>query len=314
MPEVFGVPIGQDFNAANYERAFSRVAELGANTVTDRNSSVLWGSDDGPADGDHWEELYYTKLLGSAEKAASLHDRPPLTKYAVRGSVFAGYTKYHIAYKMLEEGVKDELHGISIQQVKSLGEVMEETHELTYIEPFNNGSSFVSGWQRKAMFSDTLGVIGDDAYVSSNIFYDLGGPSYEAIEVIDTYGANYVTQENRPSSRKVVMIATGFNTAREWAYYYDTAVNVEQGGRMPAPTNSGKPNIVALNRMANPRDTWVFYEGWQDMFRTKTKYRGAQRSWDEPSPKAVIHEIASRFLFFFRESRLVALIPGPSGA
>ena len=304
------VPVGQDFNAANFERAFTAVGELGMNEVRGRVGAQLWGGGE-TIDGDHWEELHHTKLLGVAQRAQSLHDTPPLTGYRLQGAVYAGLVKYHIAYQMLKEAVEDELYGISLQQVRSMGEIMEETHELTYHEPYNNGLTFVSGWQRTPMFANNLRIIGDSAYQASNIIMNAGGPSYHAIALIDQYGENFVTQENRPSARRPVMLVTGSTTAREWSMYYNTTANIESARpNAPAPTNTGVPNIVASNRMANPRDTWVFYEGWEDMFQSKQKYRGKQRSYDIASPESVVHEIASRYLFFFRDPRYVALIPG----
>jgi hypothetical protein len=308
---VYGAPIGQDFNAINFNRGFKQVVELGSGKVSDRKGSMLWGKEPDPG-GDHWEEAYYTQLLGVARRAESLHDTAPTVQYKMAATVFAGWKKYHVAYSMLKEAAKDELYGITTKMVSSLGEVMEETHELTYMEPWNLGTTFVSGWQNKALFANNLGIIGDEDYVISNILDDLGGPSYQAALALDEYGANFVNQENRPSSRRLTHLFCGRTTAREWESVYSTTMNIEGNATLPAPDLGDKPMITALNRMANSRDTWACFDGWQEQMICMDRYRNQQRTIDIQDPQAVRHIVESRFLFFFRDSRLIVYIPGPA--
>lgn len=307
---LFRGPIGQDFNAVNYGREFETVVQLGASKVTGPDGKMLWGSEPDRG-GDHWEEAYHTQLLGNAQKAMSLHDTAPEVGYESKATVYAGFNKYHVGYSMLKEAVEDELHGISAKMVGTLGEVMEETHQMTYIEPWNLGTTFISGWQNKAMFATDLSILGDDAYVVSNIMDDLGGPSYQAALALEEYGANFVNQEGRPSSRRLTDLFCGYTTAREWGSVYSSPVNIEGNATLPAPTLADKPTITALNRMANSRDTWACFEGWREMVICVDRYRNRQRTIDIPEPEAVKHTVASRFLFFFRESRLLVKIPGP---
>ncbi len=273
----------------------------------------LWTSRPNPG-GDHFEELYHTELLGTATGTRNLEEKAPRAVYRLAGGIFGQYTKYHIGYEMLNEAVDDELHGISLKMVGSLGKILAETEEYVYHAPYVNGKTFKSGWEGKAMFRDDLRNVGNDGYVASNILVTAGGASYATIAEMYRYGEEFVNDESRPTPIMPVRILTGHVQARKFAELFSASSNIERTNvNVPNPMSSyggTRPEILASNRLANPLDIIVFYQGWQDDFKVIDKYRGATDTYDKKEPRAVVHLRATRTLQYFRSSRRVALIPG----
>ena len=312
MPQLFGQRIGQDFNAANYHRAFSEIGRLTSEEPTYMGSQ-LWVSKPNPG-GDHFEELYHTGLLGMAQGTRNLEEKSPRTTYRTAGAIYGQYTRYHIAYEMLKEAVDDELHGLSMMMVGDLAKIMAETEEYVYHAPYVNGRTFASGWEGKPMYRNDLKTIGDDGYVASNILSTVGGASYGTIAEIYRYGEEFVNDENRPVSILPVRIVTGHVQARKLRELFGASSNIERiNPNVPNPVNAydgAAPQILASNRLANPLEMHVFYQGWQDDFKVIDKYRGQTDTYDKKEPSAVVHLRATRTLQYFRSSRRVALVPG----
>lgn len=312
MATIFGYRIGQDFSAANFHRGFSEIGRLESQEPT-YVGSKLWTSRPNPG-GDHFEELIYTELLGTAQGTRNLEEHSPRVQYRLAGMVHGQYTKYHVGYEMLKEAVEDELHGLSMKMVGTLSKVLAETEEYVYHMPFVNGRTFLGGWENKAMFRTDIRSLGDRTRLDSNILSTAGGASYATIAEMYRYGEEMVNDEGRPISKLPVRILTGHVQARKLKELFAATSNIERVNvNVPNPVRAydgGTPEIIASNRLANPLDMYVFYQGYEKDFNVIDKYRQSPYTYDKDEPRAVVHIRATRTLQYFRSSRNVALIPG----
>jgi hypothetical protein len=309
----FGAPIGENFDPRNYAREFEQIIELSYGSGEDRDGAMMWGNSPFLTTGLHNEVMMETRLLGQAVKAANLREQPPIARFEKADAIFAGYDKYHIGYEYYDEEIEDELYGSTIGHVQDLGSLMAETEEDTYFSPYNNGETFASGWQKKPMFAKDLGIIGWNDIVISNIIENAGGPGYTAIKLIEQYGDNFLNEEGRPSPIRPVKIVTGRARAKEWSLYYDVA-NISPQYQTDAA--KVKPSyaleVHGTQRLANPNDAIIFYDGWQNDMLEQSKFRGKSEMKNEKMPDRTIHKISGRWRFFFLHSRRVVLLRGAS--
>ncbi len=316
----------QNFDAATVYKAFDKIARIeyasaGENMVGEE----LYGPDDLGTEGLHNEAYFYTRLQGQAAKMPDqVRQRFPTASYKT-GSIFiSGYTQLGIAHEYYPEDLEDNLAGFDF--IASMGEdlpiLLRDAEEDEYLNLYNNGETIVGGHADTPLFVDgtthVLQLVGNASFFSgtaaSNIIDNAGGMSYALWHLAKQYGRNFVNEEGRSNPVELVQVLGSEQQMDLAEMYWDAPSNIEQGNPdMPNPLSGmRRPTFLRTERLANPNDLILFFEGWQDHIKERSKYRNKADTWEEGHAqfRKVYSQTRSRYGFYFYNNRLVVLVKG----
>lgn len=316
----------QDHDAATVYKGFDRIARMeyasaGENMVGEE----LYGPDDLGTEGLHNEVFFHTRLQGTAAKMDdNVRQRYPTASYKTGSILIQGYTRLGISYEYYPEDLEDNLSGFEFiaSMAEDLPILLRDAEEEEYLHLYNNGETIVGGHANTPLFvdgsTDVLQLIGNPDFFSgtaaSNIIDNAGGISYALIELLRQYGRNFVNEEGRTNPVQMVQILCSPQQGDLLDLYFDAPANLESTNpNRPNPTRGmTKPNILRTERLANSNDLIVFFEGWQDQIKERSKYRGRTDTWEEGNAqfRKVFTQLRSRYGFYFYGNRLVVLVRG----
>lgn len=280
----------------------------------------FWGTNTLETTGLHNEVLFHTGLLGSAVKLGrDLRTMPPMATYETVDQVVADYEVAGIGFEYYPDELEDMLYDdVILDKIGDLPILQADLEEDEHFNVYNNGETLVGGWNKKKLFvdgngSDFLETIGQKGVsLGGNIIKTAGGPSFHMISLIDQYGENFVNEEGRLSPLKAERIMCSLQNKRLLDMYYGAAYNIEQSNPdIPNPALAN-PNVIATHRIANANDIVVFFEGWQDDLKERSKFRGQTmtETVGNLTEKRVVSIIRSRYAYYWHFNRRVLLIKG----
>lgn len=309
----------QDHDPRLFYKAYERIVQKRYPGVETMVGSQLWGQNDLETRGLHNEVLMHTGLLGSAARLGDdLRAPVPMATYEKADQIIAGYHIIGVGYEYYPQELEDDLFDTVAPKVGDLPLLLAESEEDEHFAPLNNGeTTFISGWANTPLFvdgtSDFLQVIGYQGQnYGSNIITNAGGPSYHMISLLEQYGDNFVNEEGRLSPLRVDRIVASFQNARLLEMYYGSSTNIEQNNPAVMSPVRSSPTIIATHRLANPNDIFVYYEGWQEDMKERSKWRARTQSGEigQLNQVKVTTITRSRFSYYFFSNRRVVKVKG----
>ena len=309
----------QDSNAQQVWRAYEDIIRLQYPGVESMVGAQFWGTNTLATTGLHNEVLFHTGLLGTAAKLGrDLRTPVPMATYETVDQVIADYEILGIGFEYYPDELQDFLYpDLVLSKLGDLPMLLADAEEDEHFAPYNNGETLEGGWTGDPLFvdgsSEFLQVIGyrGDNY-GSNIITTAGGPSYHLISLLDQYGGNFVNEEGRMSPIGVDRIMCSPQNARLLELYYGAAYNIEQASpAIPNPAMN-RPTIIPTNRLANPNDMVVFYQGWEQDMKERSKFRGEAltETVGNLNEKRLVSIIRSRYAYYWFSNRRVVLVKG----
>lgn len=318
----------QDHDAATVYKGFDRIARMEyAGAGEDMVGEELYGPDDLGTEGLHNEVFFHTRLQGTAQKMDdNVRQRYPTASYKTGSILIQGYSRLGIAYEYYPEDLEDNLSGFEFiaSMAEDLPVLLRDAEEEEYLNLYNNGETITGGHANTPLFvdgvADKLQLVGNPDFFSgtaaSNIIDNAGGISYALINLLRQYGRNFVNEEGRTQPREMVQILCNEQNGDLLEEYFNSPTNRESANpNLPNPVRGMRvPTILRTERMANQNDLIVFYEGWQDHIKERSKYRGRTDTWEEGHAqfRKVFTQLRSRYGFYFYNNRLVVLVRGAS--
>lgn len=283
----------------------------------------FWGTSELSIEGLHNEIYYHTGLLGSAVSLGrDYRVEVPMATYADIDQIVADYEYHGIGYEYYAQELGDNLMpDVILSKVGDLPMLLADHEEDEHLLPYNTGETFVSGYFNQPLFvsganaANSLKTIGykDDLLLGSNIIKNAGGPSYHLISLLEQYGMNFLNEEGRLSPLGIDRILCSPQNKRLLDMLFGAQYNIEQSSSLvPNPVQGTAPMIVATHRLANPNDIIVFYQGWEEDMKERSKWRGQPMSEEvgQLNFKKTVHMIWSRFAYYFTSNRRVVLVKG----
>lgn len=318
----------QDHDAATVYKGFDRVAKIEyAGAGEKMVGEELYGPDDLGTDGLHNEVFFHTRLQGQAQKMAdNVRQRSPTVSYKTGSILIQGYSRLQVAYEYYPEDLEDNLSGFEFisRMAEDLPVLLRDSEEDEYLNLYNNGETITGGHADTPLFvdgtTDVLQLVGNPDFFSgtaaSNIIDNAGGISYALINLLRQYGRNFVNEEGRTNPVEMVQILCNEQNGDLLQEYFSAQGNRESTNpNLPNPTAGMRvPTILRTERLSNQNDLIVFYEGWADQIKERSKYRGRTDTWEEGHAqfRKVFTQLRSRYGFYFYGNRLVVLVRGAS--
>lgn len=311
----------QDVNFNMLSKAFQAVIHRKYPGQEQMVGAQLWGQNSLGTEGLHDEVLHHTGLIGQAQFLGRLERAPvPMSTYKDKGQVIADYGIYGIGFELFPREMSDWIAGrrqIVEERVGDLPGLLADREEDEHLHPYNEGETFVSGVFEQPIYVDGtvnfLQILSQPGVnYGSNIIDHAGGVSYHLISLIEQYGDNFVNEEGRLAPIRPAMILASPQNARLLDLYYGATTNIEQGNpNIPNPVRY-RPTILASHRLKNPNNIHVWYEGWEEDFKERSKFRG----WAESAVVGVMNQqkvvniIRSRFAYYYFYNRRALLVRG----
>ncbi len=321
---AYGSPVSSGYDPTALDLLFSETTRIEYEDYPTIGGE-LWAKSTEDSKGDYFTKSFRTGLMGNLAIAAAegtdIDDKPPVLGFTTTPMVVAGYRKFHAAYGWNDEYVQYDVRSNDTVEVMSdLSKVALYTEELLRHEPYVNGRTFVSGWDKRAdgtgipLYATDHPIMGDSSVLTSNIIDSVAGASYATIRAIEEYGQNFRNQEGRPAVIRPEVIITGPAMARELAMLYNTETDVRQSnsGVMSPVGDASKPRIISTIHLDNPNDIHVRYTGWRNNFFELDKYRGQTHTWTEDNPEYTFNRVRTRTLYYYVDPRVAVLVPGVS--
>lgn len=318
----------QDHSAAAVYKGFDRIAKIEyAGASENMVGEELYGPDDLGTEGLHNEVFFRTGLQGTAQKMDdNVRQRYPTASYKTGSILIQGYSRLGIAYEYYPEDLEDNLSGFEFisQMAEDLPVLVRDAEEEEYLNLYNNGETITGGHANTALFVDgdsaKLQLVGNADFFAGtaarNIIENAGGISYALINLLRQYGRNFVNEEGRTNPVNMVQILCNEQNGDLLDLYFDSPANLESTNpnRQNPTSGMSKPTILRTERLANQNDLIVFFEGWQDQIKERSKYRGRTDTWEEGHAqfRKVFTQLRSRYGFYFYGNRLVVLVKGAS--
>lgn len=315
----------QNHDGATFYRGFSKIVEMEyAGAGEEMVGEQLYGADDLGTDGLHHEVYFRTRLQGQAALVPdNVRQRYPQASYRTASIMVQGYDRIGIAHEYYPEDLEDNLPGFEYlsQMASDLPVLMRDTEEDLHFRLYNEGETLVGGFARTPLFvdgtADLLQLIGNPTYFSgtaaSNIIFG-GGVSHAALALVKQYGENFVNEEGRPAPRKVVQMVGRSQNIDLVSQYINFNGNIENfDPKRPNPSSDlSGINLIKTQRLAQPNDLIVFFEGWQDQIKMRAKYQGRSDTWEEGHAqfRKVVAQVRSRLGYYHYNNRLVVLLRG----
>ena len=104
----------------------------------------------------------------------------------------------------------------------------------------------------------------------------------------------------------------GRQNAKLLNMYFGASMNIEQDNpQIPNPAESS-PDIISTFRLANPNDLIVFYDGWDEDLKERSKYRNraGQAEIGYLNQRKVVNITRSRYAYYWLFNRRVVLVKG----
>lgn len=309
----------QDSKRYQVYRAYEDIIRKNYPGVENMVGAQFWGTNTLETTGLHNEVLFHTGLLGSAVKLGrDLRTMPPMASFETVDQVVADYEIAGIGFEYYPDELDDMLYSdVILDKIGDLPILQADLEEDEHFNVYNNGEVLTGGWTNTPLFVDgttnflqVIGYKGEN--FGSNIIESAGGPSFHMISLIDQYGENFVNEEGRLSPIKPERIMCSPQNKRLLDMYYGAGSNIEQNDdRIPNPALS-RPQVIATHRRAQPNDIIVFYEGWQDDLKERSKFRGETmtETVGNLTEKRVVSIIRSRYAYYWFFNRRVLLIKG----
>lgn len=305
-----------------YAKVFQAVIHTQYPGAENMIGASLWGQNTLGVEGLHDEVLHHTKLMGQASWLGTQERTPvPMSTFAWQDQIVADYQIYGAGWEYYNRELEDVVGGrrsIIESRAGDLPELLADREEDEHFRPFNEGESWVGGWANEPLFVDGVGnhlrILGNKTgQYGSNIIEHAGGASYHLIALLEQYGRNFISEEGRPAPIRVAKIVGSDQNIRLLDWLYGAPINLEQGNAyQPNPTRYRPELVVAEHRLDNPNDLLVFYEGYQDDLKERSKWRG----WAENAiighmnQQKTVHIIRSRFAYYFFNNRRVVKVRG----
>lgn len=318
----------QDHSAATVYKGFDKIAQIEyAGASENMVGEELYGPDDLGTEGLHNEVFFHTRLQGTAQLLPdNVRQRSPTATYKTGSILIHGYSRLQIAYEYYPEDLEDNLSGFEFisRMAEDLPVLLRDAEEEEYLNLYNNGETITGGHADTPLFvdgsADVLQLVGNPDFFSgtaaSNIIDNAGGISYALINLLRQYGRNFVNEEGRTNPVQMVQILCNEQNGDLLDLYFDSPANLESTNPNRANPTSGmsKPTILRTERLANQNDLVVFFEGWQDQIKERSKYRNKTDTWEEGNAqfRKVFTQLRSRYGFYFYGNRLVVLVRGAS--
>lgn len=317
---LFGTSPGvQDSQRFQVYRAYEDIIRKRYPGVENMVGSQFWGTNTLETTGLHNEVLFHTGLLGSAiSLGRDLRTMPPMAQFETVDQVIADYELGGIGFEYYPDELEDMLYDdVILDKIGDLPILQADFEEDQHFNAYNNGETLTGGWTADPLFvdgsTDFLQIIGDQGVnYGSNIITTAGGPSYHMISLIDQYGENFINEEGRLSPIRPERIMCSMQNKRLLDMYYGAGSNIEQNDdRIPNPALS-RPNVISTHRLATANWIIVFFEGWQDDLKERSKFRGQTmtETVGNLTEKRVVSIIRSRFAYYWFFNRRVLLIKG----
>lgn len=309
----------QDHNPQLFHKAYEKIVQMRYPGVENMVGAQLWGQNELEVRGLHNEVLMHTGLLG---KAANLGDdlraSVPMATYETAEQIVAGWEILGIGYEYYPEEIEDDIYDIVAPRVGDLPKLLAEAEEDEHFAKYNDGETARGGWANTPLFvdgeNDYLQIVGAKGVnYGSNIIKNAGGVSYHLISLLEQYGDHFVDEEGRISPLGIDRIVASRQNAQLLQMYFGSSVNIEQDNpNMPAPIVGSAPTIIATHRLANPNDILVFYDGWQEDMKERSKFRAKTQTEEvgHLNKKKVVTITRSRFSYYWFNNRRVVLVKG----
>lgn len=325
----------QNHDAAAFYRGFSAITTLeypgeGEEFI----GETLYGADDLGTDGLHHEKHFHTRLQGQAALMPDkVRQRFPQAFHRTGSILVHGYQQLGISHEYYPEDLEDNLPGFEwlANMAADLPVLLKDAEEDLLHRFYNEGELVTSptGESRLVGFAQTplfvngdsavLQLLGNPSYFSgtaaSNIIEIGGGVSYAMLELIRQYGRNFVNEEGRTQKVRPVRIVGREQNIELLRMYINHPSNIENfDPNRPNPVSgwAGSIELVSTERMDQPNDFWVFYEGWQDNIKMRAKYQNKGDSWEEGHAqyRKAYAQVRSRLGFYAYTNRQVVLVRG----
>ena len=317
----------QDHNAATVYRGFERVTQIeyagaGENMVGEE----MYGMDDLGTDGLHHEVFFHTGLQGQAVvRPDNVRQRFPMATYRTASILIQGYDRVGIAHEYYPEDLEDNLAGFEFiaGMASDLPKLLRDTEEDLHFRMYNEGESAgrLVGFANTPLFvngsSYSLQLVGNPTYFSgtaaSNIIAG-GGVSHAMLHQAIQYGENFIDEEGRTKPRRIVMMVGRKQNLDLVAMYINHGSNIENfDPNRPNPSaDLAGVKLLATQRLAQPNDIIVFYEGWEGHIKMRAKYQNRADTWEEGHAqyRKIVSQTRSRLGYYAYNNRLVVLMRG----
>jgi hypothetical protein len=309
----------QDHDPRLFYKAYEKIVQKkypGQETMV---GAQFWGQNELEVRGQHNEVLFHTGLLGQAAHLGDdLRAPVPMATYEKADQIIAGYSIIGVGYEYYPQELEDDLFDTVAPKVADLPILLADREEDEHFAPYNNGdTTFESGWANTPLFvdgsSDYLQIIGQQGVnYGSNIINYAGGVSYHLISLYEQYGDHFVNEEGRLSPIRAERIMCSHQNARLFELFFGAGSNIEQNNpAIPNPVRS-RPTVIPTHRLFNPNRIIVFFEGWQEDLKERSKWRARTQSdtIGHLNQEKVVTITRSRFSYYFFFNRRVLLIEG----
>lgn len=309
----------QEHNPQLFHKAYEKIVERKYPGVESMVGAQFWGQNELEVRGIHNEVLMHTGLLGGAANLGDdLRASVPMATYATAEQVIAGWEILGIGYEFFPEELQDDLYDIVAPRVGDLPKLLTEAEEDEHFAKYNDGETATGGWTKDPLFvdgvTDYLQIIGNKGVnYGSNIIKNAGGVSYHLIALLEQYGDNFIDEEGRLAPLRIERIMCSRQNATLFRMYYGVNTNIEQDNpNVPSPIEQSAPQIIATHRLANPNDIIVFYEGWMDDMKERSKFRAQTmtETVGHLNKKKSVTITRSRFSYYWFSNRRVVLVKG----
>jgi len=315
----------QNHDGATFYRGFAKITEMEyANAGEDMIGEQLYGADDLGTDGLHHEVYFRTRLQGQAALMPdNVRQRYPMASYRTASILVQGYDRIGIAHEYYPEDLEDNLPGFEYlaNMASDLPILVRDTEEDLHFRLYNEGETTNGGFAHTPLFvdgtTDVLQLIGNADYFSgtaaSNIIAG-GGVSHAMLALAKQYGENFVNEEGRVAPRRITQIVGRSQNIDLVSMYINQGGNIENfDPNRPNPSSDlSGVTLLKTQRLAQPNDLIIFYDGWQDHIKMRAKYQGRPDTWEEGHAqfRKVVAQVRSRLGYYFYNNRLVVLMRG----
>lgn len=264
-------------------------------------------------DGQYIEKAFHSEL-GAAQRVGDpssqgLREEAPRATFELSPVVRKYYSRYALAYDFVQDEADDDLYGVIRTVGGSLGKSMRYAMEVSAHDLLNNGesASYPQGWQATTLYKTGHGLLNSTTTVDNLLA--ASGPSYAALQNIYAYGDNFVDDQGMPTPIRPVLLLTGPRNVYLWNQIMNSATQIGQSNS--AVTNPyGAIRVVGTQYLANPNNTYVFYEGYDRHMYMTMRQAMRNDTWDQMDPRRTSTMVDARWVVYTTNNIRTALVPG----
>lgn len=314
-------PISENFDAKLHRVAFRKFSMEGLGNIPrvhQRFLNVI------PTNNKVEQDVLHSGLPAVPEVPGDLL-KTPMASFKIANPVGYRQRNFRLAYKYTRKAAKYDNAGKITGVVSTMGEGMAYTMEVVGHEIFNQATTKNVGWDKLPLGSNAHKLVG-----TSQTYDNLGTPgSYPStalLQEIYNYFKRVPNDQGWAVPVGISLVVCAPELGPAWRQLVGSSVQVGVGDGSNAGGYGAKGNqlqenlsnpfsglitpdkIVESHYLADTGMSIIIGEGHQmNMFVGEAP---RTRTWNEPNPEAIVHEITADFVVGVTDSRRIYVIPG----